>query len=194
MPNITTNQFARETAVLRDLSHRVLEAAAHPKYAERKRLWTLHNSLERTRPLVLMSCGRYAAYEYELIRHECSDPVLHDVEFQLRHKLFMDWIDDDAVIKPWVQVNAVSGDPGWGVQGVNMHGPEGAVGDAYKLASEPAITPADTIQKTLRIPRHTIDETATRAKVDMVRGALGDILPVVEDRTTPHTTFLADLS
>jgi len=87
----------------------------HPKYKERTRLWTEHNSLQRTRPLILASCGRYAAYEYELIKYECVDPIYRNAEFQLRHKLFKDWVDDDSVLQPWVQVHATFTDLGWGV-------------------------------------------------------------------------------
>lgn len=85
---------------LRELACQVRDAAAHPKYRERIRLWTDHNSLRRTRPLVVVGCGRYAAYEYELIQYQCVEPLWRDIEFQLRHKLFKDWVDDDSILQP----------------------------------------------------------------------------------------------
>jgi hypothetical protein len=165
----------REIAVLRDLACQVRDAAAQPKYPERIRLWTDHNSLRRTRPLVLVSCGRYAAYEYELVRYECEDALWRDVEFQLRHKLFKDWIDDDSILQPWVTVRAVFTDPGWGVQSAHTASDLGKEG-AYKLAERPAITPEDVIAAKMRQPRHAIDDAATRARVERVREAIGDIL------------------
>ena len=182
------DQQTHAIAILRGLAQQVMRAAAHPKYAERIRLWTDHNSLQRTRPLVLVSCGRYAAYEYEIIRHECSDPVYRDIEFQLRHKLFNDWIDDDSILHPWVQVSAVFTDPGWGIHAVHTPSSQGVEG-AYKLAAEPAITPGDSVQQKMRQPRHTLDAAATRAKLERVREAIGDIIPVHEDRTTQYIAF-----
>ncbi len=182
-----------EVNVLRDLARQVAEAAVSPKYTERIRLWTDHNSLRRTRPLVLVSCGRYAAYEYEIVRLECTDPLYRDIEFQLRHKLFKDWIDDDSILQPWVTVRAVRTDPGWGIQSTHTPSEDGAAG-AYKLAAEAAITPEDDIAQKMRHPRHVIDEAATRVKVERARETLGDFLPVHEDRATPYLGFAADLS
>ncbi len=188
-----TLQQEEETAVLRELAQQVKAAANHPKYAERIRLWTDHNSLRHTRPLVLVNCGRYAAYEYEIVRYQCSDPLYRDLEFQLRHKLFKDWIDDDSVLQPWVSVRAAFSDPGWGIQ--SGHTPSTAgKGGAYKLAAEPAVTPEDVIEQKMRKPRHVIDEPATRRKLERAREALGDILPVHQDRSPRYLGFAADLS
>jgi hypothetical protein len=187
------NQHQDDIAILRNLAQQVMAASAQPKYAERIRLWTDHNSLERTRPLVVVSCGRYAAYEYELIKHECVDPLFRDIEFQLRHKLFQDWIDDDSILKPWVQVRAVFTDPGWGIRSTHAQSSEGVEG-AYKLAAEAGISPGDSVQAKMRKPHHTIDEAATITRVERVHEAIGDILPVHEDRTTPYNGFAADLS
>ena len=187
------NQHQGDIVILRDLAQQVMVASAQPKYAERIRLWTDHNSLERTRPLVLVSCGRYAAYEYEIIEYECTDPVFRDIEFQLRSKLFNDWIDDDSILQPWVQVRAEFADRGWGIHAENTPSPNGTDG-AYKLAAEPAITPRDVVREKMRCPRHVIDDAATREKAERVREAVGDILPVHVDRTTPCIGFLADIS
>jgi hypothetical protein len=186
-------QSPSEIDLLRELARQVQTAAAQPKYAERIRLWTDHNSLRRTRPLVLVSCGRYAAYEYEIVRLTCSDPLYRDLEFQLRHKLYKDWLDDDSILQPWVSVRAVFTDPGWGIQATHTPSEDGAAG-AYKLAAEPAIKPDDDIARKMRQPRHTIDEVATRLKIERAREALGDLLPVHEDRATPYLGFAADLS
>ncbi len=183
----------QEITLLGDLARQVVEAADNPKYGERIRLWTDHNSLRQTRPLVLVSCGRYAAYEYEMIQYQCVDPLWRDIEFQLRHKLFKDWVDDDSILQPWVAVRAVFTDPGWGVESTHTASELGKKG-AYKLAAEPAITPEDVVTETLRKPRHAIDDAATRARVERVREAVGDIIPVHEDRTTPYIGFAADLS
>lgn len=184
---------SRDIRILRDLAQKVLATAAHPKYAERIRLWTEHNSLQRTRPLVLVSCGRWAAYKYEIIKYECSaDPLFRDIEFQLRHKLFQDWIDDDSILHPWVLAPAQFSDPGWGIQATNT--PSSEDEGAYKLAAEPAITPSDAIQRKMRQPHHAINEIATRISVERAREAIGDIMPVHEDRTTPYRGFAADIS
>ena len=184
---------SKDIRVLRELAQQVIAAASQPKYAERIRLWTEHNSLQRTRPLVLVSCGKYAAYEYEIIKYECADPLFRDIEFQLRHKLFQDWIDDDSILHPWVEVRAQFSDPGWGVHATNTPSSDGVKG-AYKLAAEPAITPNDAVRQKLRQPHHSIDEAITRIRVERVREAISDLMPVQEDRTTPYIGFGADIS
>ena len=187
------NRHSHDIGILRELARQVMEAAANPKYEMRRQLWTKHNSMNHTRPLVLVHCGRYAAYQHEIIKHECSDPFYQDMEFQLRHKLFKDWIDDDSILHPWVRIGAVFTDPGWGIQA--MHSPSSAgVAGAYKLAEEPGITPADVISMKMRLPRHTIDVVATRDNVQRACDALGDLITVLCDRTTQYTSFGADIS
>jgi hypothetical protein len=187
------SQPTGDVQVLRELAREVMAAAVQPKYAERRRLWTAHNSLQRTRPLVLVSCGRWAAFEYEIMKYECADPLYRDIEFQLRHKLFRDWIDDDSILEPWVQVRAEFSDPGYGIRAAHTPSPDGA-GGAYKLAAEPGITPNDVIAEKMRRPHHVIAEEATRAKVARANAAVGDLIPVHVDRSTPYTSFLADIS
>ncbi|MFZ2657280.1 MAG: hypothetical protein WAX69_20260 [Victivallales bacterium] len=187
------NQHSHDIAIIRELARQVMEAAANPKYEARRKLWTAHNSLKHTRPLVQVHCGRYAAFQYELIKHECADPLYRDIEFQLRHNLFTDWIDDDSILHPWVRVGAVFSDPGWGIHAMHVPSSDGAAG-AYKLADEPGITPADVISKKMRQPRHVIDEAATHANAQRACDAVGDLIPVVCDRTTQYISFGADIS
>lgn len=190
---VSTASKSPDIQILRELVRQVQAAAAQPKYADRIRLWTDHNSLRRTRPLVLVSCGRYAAYEYEIVQLECKDPLYRDLEFQLRHKLFKDWIDDDSILQPWVTVKAVLADSGWGVQSAHTPSSEGKRG-AYKLAAEPAILAGDPVGQIIRIPHHRIDEPATRRKLERACEAIGDILPVHADRGPRYLGFSADLS
>ena len=183
----------KDIFILRKLAQQVMEAAAHPKYREYMRLWTEHNSMKYTRPLVLVTCGRYDAGEYEIIKCECENPLYRNIEFQLRNKLLKNWVDDDSILYPWVTVNAVFSDPGWGIHSTHKPSLQGKEG-AYKLAAEPAITPNDKVRQKMRIPLHAIDEKETRDSVAKISEAVGDIIPVHEDRTTPYINFGGDIS
>lgn len=187
------NKHERETAVLRELAREVMLRAGHPKYAERARLWNEHNSLRHTRPPVLVGCGRYDAYEYELVEYECAEPVHRELEFQLRHKLFKDWLDDDSIMLPCARIRAVVRDEGWGVTSYNLPSESGRAG-AYKLAAEPALIPPEPLENRMRKPGHAVDERATRIKLEKAEEALGGIMPVSIDRRTKYYGFGADIS
>ena len=58
---MTTNSqwkiIQSDLKILRDLARRVLDISYKPINEERRRLWYKHNSLQRTRPLVLAESG-----------------------------------------------------------------------------------------------------------------------------------------
>jgi hypothetical protein len=119
--SITTNTFpyeespaklsllpAADVEVLRALAVRTMAIAAHPLNIERKGLWYRHNSLQRTRPLVLAEIQGcldelYAARRLELI---CINPWARSVELVMRKEIYeFEVLQDDHVVEPWLNLN-----------------------------------------------------------------------------------------
>jgi hypothetical protein len=106
----------REKRLLQNLARTVSELAARPIEAEKQRLWTLHNDLHATRPLVF--CDPEHGWN-EIIPQaslECEDPLLRVWEMTLRKEIF--WgatMQDDRVIEPYFNVPYSYVDCGYGV-------------------------------------------------------------------------------
>lgn len=178
--------------IIRRLADQVAAIASHPRYAELSSLWAGHNSLRRyVRPLILSQC--FATDDDEFISCECTDPLFQEIEKQLRITICRHLLDDDSIIKPWIAIRPKFLKAGWGIESVLTHSTLGKSG-AYKLAAEPAIALGEPLPGRLRMPIHLIDDKSTRLRVEKAREAVGDILPVLEDRTTWCSGFGQDIS
>lgn len=183
----------RDVSVLRDLAKQVADIAAKPVQDERRDLWRQHNSLRRTRPLVL-SLGM--PFWGEVLRYDqlqCQDPFLRAQENILRQKIYQDRINDDSVIEPWINLKAVycqpTGDYRWGPQIRFSERTE----ERGSVAFRPCVIEEREFEK-LIIPRHAIDEEATADQFNRMRDAIGDILEVNLDRGPFYRHWFADLS
>ena len=187
------------------LVERVEEAAADPKYAARKDMYTRHNRLEKVRkaPVCVHLHSDYRLVWQELIPPdtlESQDPLERGVEIQLRQKLYKhDHIPDDEVLLPtiWVSpirpVGAESADRG-SSQGVadRTHGSRSQgdarlwglpfrvdatddPGGAYKVA--PVVTDESDMEL-LHHPRYEIDAPATLELLERVNELVDGRLPV----------------
>ncbi len=98
---------------LLDLSERVVEAAADPRYVTLKDMWTRHNRLEKVAKTPVYVCLKRGTEANanpvtwsELIPYETrisTDPLELDIEVQLRQKLYKhDHIPDDEVLVPTI--------------------------------------------------------------------------------------------
>ena len=103
--------------MLRDLATRVAEVAALPIQAERRRLWTLHNDLKTTQPLLLVFPE--GAWE-ELLPESalgCEEEAARGIERRLRQRLYYhSHLQDDTVIEKSWTVNTVIRSSGWGLE------------------------------------------------------------------------------
>ena len=76
----------RDTAILRELARRYLEICHRPVQQERRELWRRHNSLQPTRPLVLVMFGDSWNEMPESRELQCADPMLRWQEMLLNKR------------------------------------------------------------------------------------------------------------
>jgi len=172
----------KDVAVLRELASRVAEMAADAMMDERRELWRAHNSLERTRPLVLSLGMPWWPEAFDNATLRCEDPLFRRHELAMQQTIHQGMIGDDTVIEPWVTVQAVyewptDSDHRWGpkIGWIDSGEARGA-----KMFDPPLLAEPDF--EKLIAPRHAIDEAATERDFDRIAEAVGDIITVNLDR------------
>jgi len=183
-------------AVLRELAREYAEIAADPIQEEKRRLWSAHNSLKKTRIPVLATYGMWNVWCREVFGEDtlhCADPFYRGHERALRMMIFNHRVvGDDFILEPWItQGAAVSGAWGrmWGVDEASHS--SGMEGGAVKY-DPPIVAWSD--MATMRPVRHAVDEAATRISVERLHDAVGDLLPIDVSRTPAFNGFTADIS
>ncbi|MDC7235092.1 MAG: hypothetical protein PQJ58_17800 [Spirochaetales bacterium] len=163
-----------EISVLRELALKVAELAAHPQEAEKAALWTAHNDLEETRPLI------FADPENgwnEIITQDqmlCSDPLARVWEMHLRKEIF--WgteMGDDKVIENYFNVPWSYDDTGWGLHEEKIGGEDGG---SYTWK-----TPIEEYERdfeNLRFPEIRLDTEESDKTLEYAQQIFGDILKV----------------
>ena len=183
---------SRDVQVLRDLAKQYMEIASKPIQDERRDLWRKHNSLERTRPLVLLmpfACWPEFPESQQLV---CEDPFLRGHEQVLRRALVQDTFGDDHIVEPWITQRASLVTPPGGLWGVPFGRiPATEKGGAWKF--DPPLKQLDDIEKLVE-PQHEINEEATERNVTRLRDAIGDITEVNVDRSPAYTSWAGDIS
>ena len=178
---------------LRDLARQVAEIAAKPVQDERRRLWRAHNSLVRTRPLVVVT-GVFFWHELALEESlQCRDPFLRQHESALLKTVYMDRLNDDSIVEPWVKVQAVPATPcdtlRWGLEIRRTR--IAAPGGSWLFV--PSLVEESDFQKMVGYD-HVIDERATAERLAKVQDAIGDILQVALSRTPEYRGGHGDIS
>jgi hypothetical protein len=162
-----------ERAVLRALAAQVAELAARPLEQEKRALWTRHNALEATRPLVF--CDPENGWN-EIITPamlQCQGPLARRWEMTLRKEVY--WgreMGDDRVIEPYFNIAHVYQESDWGLHEQRIGGQEGG---AYTW--EAPLQNYDQLVR-LRFPRITVDQAGTAALRALAEETLGDLLTV----------------
>lgn len=182
---------AAEYDLLRALARRVREIASNPIQDERRTKWRGLNDLTSHEPLIHVRGG--VMFE-ELLEPslECRDPFFRSIEFRLRQSIYRDSFGDDFVIEPWLPISAIHrlppGGP-WGFAVDRIHGEE--PGGSYR-PDNPLKELADADR--MAVPFHAIDEEATAIQLGAVREVMGDILPLVSDRSPFYRIWNGDIS
>lgn len=179
--------------VLRDLARRYAEVAARPENEEHRRLWRDHNSLVRTRPLVLCT-GLFFWHELGLYESlVCRDPALREAEERLRVALYMAQLKDDHVFEPYFVVSPVYGVPSgqdrWGAR--IQFSELTQEGGSFMIL--PPVKEESDFEKLVAYP-HVIDEVKTAERFGRLQEAIGDILPLVQSRAPVYSRWFADIS
>ncbi len=179
---------ANTAAEMRALVDRFLEACAHPRYQQRKAMWTRHHHLEKVDKtpihVHLPVNGGYSAICQEIISPgELLYPegLARSVELQLRQRLYKhEHIPDDDVILPVINVGAVYRTPADRMWGLHFRRREAGLsydnGGAYKPIP-PIETEADLDK--LEYPPMDIDFEETARRVEQASELVEGRLPVV---------------
>lgn len=173
---------------MRPLVDRFLAACAHPRYEQRKAMWTHHQHLgkvEKTPVHVHLPVnGGYSGVWQEIISQDKlihSEGLARSVELQLRQRLYKhENIPDDDVILPVIHVGAVYRTPGdrmWGLQFKRREADFSySDGGAYKPV--PPIESEADLER-LAYPPMDIDLEETARRVEQASELVEGRLPVV---------------
>lgn len=176
-----------DTTILRELAVRYMDVCKKDVQQERRTLWRRHNSLERTRPLIYVRA--FAFNELPQSKCFCTDPFFLEFEYQFRHNLFWDSLNDDSIFEPWLTIPAIHRCSGWGVD-IPRHvsnDPRGSFKVDYPIKK------LEDIEK-LRRPWHEIDEAETAARAARLQEAIGDIIPINIERAPAYWWWNGDIA
>lgn len=181
----------KDIKIIRDLAKEVKEIASKPIQDERRELWRKHNSFHRVRPPIYVR-----AFAFDEIFNpselKCEDPLFRSYEHHMHMLKFRDTIGDDFIIEPWLTVQPVYDPPvhmRWGVR-VGMGE---RTGKDMAAAFNPSIVEEEDIEK-LVVPRHKINEEATRERFCKIQDAVGDIIDVHLNRGPMLFMWTGDIS
>ena len=177
--------------ILLELAWQYKEISEKPIYGELRALWRSHNSLIKGRVPVIVLCGPWDAMGSEILTTDkllSSDAFYKKVEYELRYGIFMDYINDDSIVEPLIKLRPVFGCAGWGVR-LQHKRTEGS--ETYQIL--PAVAGEDDLQKLIS-PSHLINEKETQKNYEMAMEAIGDILPVIIDKSPYYVSLAGDIS
>jgi len=182
---------ASDAAILRDLAGRYVEICSDPDQQRRRSEWRRHNSLKRVeRPPIYVRA--FAWQEMPESEPACGDPVLRQVEKQLRISIFRSRFDDDFIFEPWVSVPAKLEMPGEGIWGPALTWTGNRAGGGAGVVEAP-IKRLEDIEK-LTPAHHRVDEAETARRFEKVSDAIGEIITVSLDRSPLYRCPTADIS
>jgi hypothetical protein len=166
------DSFERE--ILRDLAKQIADLSARPIEQEKRRLWTAHNDLQHTRPLIF--CDPENGWNEIVLQSDlkCIKPLLRVWEMNLRKEIF--WgtkMLDDKVIEPYFNVPYNYSDSGWGLVSQKIGGEDG--GSYTWLAP---IKDYETDFSRLKFPEINIDYAETEKVLGIAKELFDDILTV----------------
>lgn len=164
----------REKAILRELATRVAELANRPIEEEKRKLWTLHNDLHQTRPLVF--CDPENGWNEIITQNQmrCENPLSRIWEMALRKEIFWgERMQDDRVIEPFFNVPHHYVDTGYGIAEKVFK-----IDDQGSYVWDSPIKDYETDFPKLRFPEILVDEERTMSILSAGERIFGDILRV----------------
>ena len=193
MPNLKRGGIClnNDIKVLRELSKEVNEISHKPIQNERRDLWRKQNSFHGVRPLIYIRAFAFNEI-FDEKQLKCVDPYFRKYEYEMNMLKFRDTIGDDYIIEPWITVEPVYSPPidlRWGVP-VQMGEKPREFGAA---AFNPSIVDEWDINK-LIVPKHQINEKATKENFNKMQNAIGDIITVHLNRGPMLNMWFADIS
>lgn len=165
---------SHDRRILRRLAKEVLEIASMPIQAERRELWKKHNSLQPTRPLILVFPE--GAWEELLTDKDllCEGETARSIEWSLRSRIYTHThFKDDTVIEAEWKVSKAIHLSGWGIEGRRI--PSTELRGAWKF--DPVIQSSSDL-KTITFPVVFFDEQETKTRLELANNLFGDILDI----------------
>ena len=171
-PLKSTNKDLR---IVRDLAKKVKEISQLPENVGKIKLWKDHNSLVKTRPLVL--CLPEDSYGEILPYHslKSTNPFIREYEWYLRSLIYhCDELKDDYVITSRLKVPVVFHITDWGLKEISEN-PKNIENGSVKYKKQ--IFEEKDIEK-LRFPKLIYDQEQTKKNLNFVTEVFGEILDV----------------
>ena len=189
----------RDVQIIRDLTQQYLDLCAKPVYDERRQLWREHNSLQPTRPLVIIHYGMWNVWCRDFFGDqilECEDPFFRAHERNLRMNIWHDSVGDDWILEPWLTQGAAVKHGGswtgvWGVENAELER-SGEEGGSFRNLRPPLQSWDDVAR--MRAPQHEIDEAGTEQAVGRLHEAVGDLIDIDVNRGPLLSGFMGDIS
>ena len=180
--------------ILRELAKQTMEVAHQDIQNDRRELWSDFNSM-KTR------CVPVYILDPQGIWHElftdsvlkCENGLFRQYERWLRLQLYHASFGDDYIIEPWITSTPVYKDDGthWGSWGFTYEMERIHETLAYRMKEPPVKSPADLSKLVTHIGE--IDTEATENKINALKEAFGDIMPVVPDMYPPKIANLVSV-
>jgi hypothetical protein len=167
----------KEKSTIRDLAKQYVEVCEADRNHKAKRLWRDHNSLEKTRPPVVIDCfftSHPMASEIDAALEPNQTESLGWVERWFKRKLWKaHHIKDDTVYNPWFPMQSRRQKP-HGFWGFEMESTEDEVSKGHKWT--PIVSSIKDLENLVATPHIVLDRNPP--EVVMMRDILQDILPV----------------
>ena len=167
----------QDRQIIRKLAGEVAQCAHTPENLNKKRRWIEHNAMRTQDPMVLVYFERSWEEVIPAQTLETTDPLLREVELELRKKIYQHrYVKDDAVVEDVYRMRAVYDDHfDWGMHPQRKE--SGASGGAYEMV--PVITCDEDVDR-LESMCHDweFDDAETQRRLDALNEAFGDLLPV----------------
>lgn len=171
-----------DVRVLRELAEQVAEIASMDIMDERRALWAAHNAFKKVRTPIYIRDGHWSKEIIEPLC-VCENDLLWQVELYLRKMIYQFETGDDFVIENYVKIPAVLELPGYGPWGVYPNVDESELTEGCNKIHAALENIGDL--SPMKVPEHKINEKATAEQYEMLSGMIGDIIPVLVERS-PH--------
>ena len=169
----------KETDCLRKLGAEIAEISMRPDMAKKKALWTAHNDLKTTDPLVFIDPENGWNEIIDAKALVSEDPLARVWEMALRKQIFWaDGMKDDKVIENYFDVPYSYSEDGWGVELSKISGGDGG---AYKIIQ--ALQNYDTDFEKIHYPNISIDWEQSQKVMELAHSTFDGILKVRRKNT-----------
>lgn len=184
--------LSEDKKIIQELALQYKELATSPRQKQLKEEWRQHNSLKKTRPLIVCSWDNGSNLAEYLLRNQmrCKTPELYRQELFLRNSLYHAQMEDDWTYDPFLIIEAVKKQHPAGDFGYTPVRTQ--VGQAF--LTEPFVYEMEDLKK-LSATEHWIDEEKTRERRQFYEDVFDGTLDICMDRRPHYAGFgISDLS